>query len=112
MAGLVPAIHVLSCLRRVRTWMPGTRPGMTRERLARLLGDRVVQVVPIRVVSQDQPHLPFARPVLDVVLPLNRGLNVFVELEIDETLDRISFGEAGDQPIPMFVDAFDEIARP
>jgi len=26
MAGLVPAIHVLT---RRRTWMPGTRPGMT-----------------------------------------------------------------------------------
>jgi hypothetical protein len=25
MAGLVPAIHVLAA----RTWMPGTRPGMT-----------------------------------------------------------------------------------
>jgi hypothetical protein len=28
MAGLVPAIHVLLCARR-KTWMPGTRPGMT-----------------------------------------------------------------------------------
>jgi hypothetical protein len=29
MAGLVPAIHV--CLAAVKTWMPGTRPGMTRK---------------------------------------------------------------------------------
>jgi hypothetical protein len=30
MAGLVPAIHVfLSLQRRSKTWMPGTRPGMT-----------------------------------------------------------------------------------
>jgi hypothetical protein len=28
MAGLVPAIHVLLC-RSIKTWMPGTRPGMT-----------------------------------------------------------------------------------
>jgi hypothetical protein len=27
MAGLVPAIHVL--LQQKKTWMPGTRPGMT-----------------------------------------------------------------------------------
>jgi hypothetical protein len=27
MAGLVPAIHVLDAAR--KTWMPGTRPGMT-----------------------------------------------------------------------------------
>jgi hypothetical protein len=29
MAGLVPAIHVFSCSIAARTWMPGTRPGMT-----------------------------------------------------------------------------------
>jgi hypothetical protein len=27
-AGLVPAIHVFA----TKTWMPGTRPGMTREK--------------------------------------------------------------------------------
>jgi hypothetical protein len=27
MAGLVPAVHVLAAER--KTWMPGTRPGMT-----------------------------------------------------------------------------------
>jgi hypothetical protein len=32
MAGLVPAIHVLLALVKEReSWMPGTRPGMTRE---------------------------------------------------------------------------------
>jgi hypothetical protein len=34
MAGLVPAIHVLGRLQRRRTWMPGTRPGMTVELIA------------------------------------------------------------------------------
>jgi hypothetical protein len=29
MAGLVPAIHVFDVCRRSKTWMPGTRPGMT-----------------------------------------------------------------------------------
>jgi hypothetical protein len=29
MAGLVPAIHALA---KEKTWMPGTRPGMTNER--------------------------------------------------------------------------------
>jgi hypothetical protein len=28
-AGLVPAIHVFPGLRAIKTWMPGTRPGMT-----------------------------------------------------------------------------------
>ena len=31
MAGLVPAIHVFLCAA-AKTWMPGTRPGMTRLR--------------------------------------------------------------------------------
>jgi mRNA interferase MazF len=30
MAGLVPAIHVFSCRGIGKTWMPGTRPGMTK----------------------------------------------------------------------------------
>src|SRR5271154_4881968 len=30
MAGLVPAIHVFIPLHMSKTWMPGTRPGMTR----------------------------------------------------------------------------------
>jgi hypothetical protein len=30
MAGLVPAIHVFLLSARRKTWMPGTRPGMTR----------------------------------------------------------------------------------
>jgi hypothetical protein len=30
MAGLVPAIHAFTTLRRCKAWMPGTRPGMKR----------------------------------------------------------------------------------
>jgi hypothetical protein len=29
MAGLVPAIHAFGCFISAKTWMPGTRPGMT-----------------------------------------------------------------------------------
>jgi hypothetical protein len=29
MAGPVPAIHVFAAVVHVKTWMPGTRPGMT-----------------------------------------------------------------------------------
>jgi hypothetical protein len=36
MAGLGPAIHDLLADR--KTWMPGTRPGMTEERLVRVEG--------------------------------------------------------------------------
>jgi hypothetical protein len=30
MAGLVPAIYALRCGGKAKTWMPGTRPGMTK----------------------------------------------------------------------------------
>ena len=33
MAGLVPAIHVLVALGHRKTWMPGTRPGMTATKM-------------------------------------------------------------------------------
>jgi hypothetical protein len=36
MAGLVPAIHVF-LEKRSKTWMPGTRPGMTPETVARVV---------------------------------------------------------------------------
>jgi len=31
MAGLVPAIHAFDLGDAVKTWMPGTRPGMTKD---------------------------------------------------------------------------------
>jgi hypothetical protein len=42
MAGLVPAIHVFTGSPRSKTWMPGTRLGMTVERLVPLLTDFAV----------------------------------------------------------------------
>jgi hypothetical protein len=30
MAGLVPAIHAFKPIAAIKTWMPGTRPGMTK----------------------------------------------------------------------------------
>jgi hypothetical protein len=34
MAGLVPAIHVFEAVIFAKTWMPGTRPGMTNSEVA------------------------------------------------------------------------------
>jgi hypothetical protein len=36
MAGLVPAIHVFTSVQ-LKTWMPGTRPGMTSQSQAAFL---------------------------------------------------------------------------
>ncbi|UTD28340.1 hypothetical protein DB459_16975 [Bradyrhizobium sp. WD16] len=41
MAGLVPAIHVFIPRKAAKSWMPGTRPGMTTESVG---GDRAAKV--------------------------------------------------------------------
>jgi hypothetical protein len=41
MAGLVPAIHVF-LLKEDRTWMPGTRPGMTNLKAAKGTAAKVI----------------------------------------------------------------------
>jgi hypothetical protein len=92
--------------------MPGTRPGMTKKRAEgkSLSSNRIVQVVPSRIVSQDQSHLPLAKPMLDVVFALDGRLNCFVKLEIDKAFDGVSLRKARDQSIPVFVDSPDKIA--
>src|ERR1051325_798269 len=45
MAGLAPPIHVLAPRR--KTWMPGTRPGMTEERAAPGLHNRKLGVLAV-----------------------------------------------------------------
>ena len=43
MAGLVPAIHVFGAVR--KTWMAGTRPGMTVDRVAAYSAARLAALV-------------------------------------------------------------------
>src|SRR6476620_6946838 len=73
MAGLVPAIHVLlvSYEKRRKTWMPGTRPGMTMDRYVpvALCGLAACQEIThsaerlqniLGRVGVGQPHIAFA----------------------------------------------------
>src|SRR5215212_5407857 len=53
MAGLVPAIHVLLGQQR-KTWMPGTRPGMTNER-AREMADMWNKYEPTAARKRGKP---------------------------------------------------------
>jgi hypothetical protein len=48
---------------------------------------------------------------LDVVFALDRGLNPFVMLEVNEAFDGILLCESRDQAIPMFIDSSDEVVR-
>ena len=74
-------------------------------------GDRPVQVIPLRILSEYQPYFPFTRPVLDVVFALNGRLNIFVMFEVDEPLDCVSFRKSRDQAIAMLVDSSHEVVR-
>ena len=84
MAGLVPAIHVLN--------------------------QAMKQILPIRIVSMDQPHFPRTWPVFDRLLTLNRGANIFMPFKIDELFQPILLREATQQTVAMLVTAPDKIA--
>jgi hypothetical protein len=67
--------------------MAGTTPGHDE---SLFLDDRVVEIIPVRIIRQDQPDFPFSRPMLDVVLALDRQPNVVVLLEVDEAFDGVA----------------------
>jgi hypothetical protein len=48
---------------------------------------------------------------LDVVFALDRRLNIFVMLEVDEPLDRIPLRKSRDQAIPVFIDSTNKVVR-
>src|SRR5262245_60883358 len=60
MAGLDPAIHVLSARLCPKTWMPGTSPGMTQWRVI----ERTGLPRQIRLPHQEQVDRPRAEPAL------------------------------------------------
>ena len=84
MAGLVPAIHVL-------------------------LRDRIVKIVPIRIVGDYQSNLPRSRPMLDVMFALNGALNILKSLEIDVFLETMSFCKAFDESGAVFKNSTNQI---
>jgi hypothetical protein len=84
MAGLIPAIHVL-------------------------LRDRIVKIVPIRIVGDYQSNLPRSRPTLDVMFALNGALNILKSLEIDEFLETMSFCKAFDESGAVFKNSTNQI---
>src|SRR5690349_3648792 len=65
MAGLVPAIHVLP--RHPKTWMPGTRPGMTQEKPSpelerdKLEGVALALDMPGVEMTADHQHRPVGK---------------------------------------------------
>ncbi len=79
MAGLVPAIH------------GSDKP--------------VVEVIPARIRREDQAHLLLSRPVLHVVLALDRRPNVGVRFNLDQPFQPVAFGETVRYAFSVFPDA-------
>src|SRR3546814_14857148 len=69
----------------------------------------IIELFPLRIGALDQPNLPRAGPLLHRLLPLDRPLDLFMGLDIDQAGDAISLGEAGAVALPVFPDAAGDV---
>lgn len=67
------------------------------------------QIAPFRVRRLDQLDLPFALPVLDLLLARDRGKHRSGEFEPDERLHAIAVGEAAETAVAVLADALDQV---
>src|SRR5215204_6462819 len=68
------------------------------------------QVAPSRVRSFYQAYLPRPSPFLDPLLSTDRFFHVVVNLEVDQVMYPVAFGESFNEAVPVLPDTFDEIA--
>jgi len=76
MAGLVPAIHESD--------------------------EVIIKIIPFGICRENEPHLPLARPMLHVVLALDRRPDVGVRLHLDQPLQPVPLGEPVRDALSMF----------
>ena len=67
------------------------------------------KVPPLRVLGIDQIDLPLSVPVFELLLPGNGVLHVSEHLEMDEAVDFVAAGEAGQQPFAMLHETAEQI---
>src|SRR5882724_8127019 len=72
-ARLCPAIHIFACCHAVKSWMPGTRPGMTEPNFPELSMTRLFAVVLFSALS----ILPFTQTNAAEREPYGIGLEGF-----------------------------------
>jgi hypothetical protein len=65
----------------------------------------VVQIVPFRIVEQNEPDLPGTRVVFEVLLALTRVPDVVVPLVIDKALQAVALRETVDEALAVFAGA-------
>src|SRR6267143_716278 len=81
MAGLVPAIHVLLRRASEKTWMPGTRPGMTAARW-RAIASPLNRLRHPAENTADQAGAPFAWRLCRLVLGDAAPVKIIQELDV------------------------------
>jgi len=60
-------------------------------------------IVPVRIHRVNEPDLPRARPMLDVLLSLNGSLNGVMPFIVDETFETVVLGKTLGETFPMLV---------
>ena len=116
MAGLVPAIHAppaptlaVSVDARHKAGHDDVR--WRCESLAPFKSAKsVIEVVPIWVRGENEPHLPGPRPMLHVLFALNGGSDVGVLFEEDQPLQPVPLSEAGHNAFAMLPNAARKVA--
>jgi hypothetical protein len=90
--------------------MAGSSPAMTTEGRS-ASRQRLVKILPLQVHAMDRLHLPRPRPVLHVLLVLDRIADVVEEREPDEMLEPVALGEAFAEALPMLPGPARQVCR-
>jgi len=73
-------------------------------------GDRLIEIIPIGIVLLNELDLPGAIPLLELLLPTNGFLDVFMDFVVDQAVNAVSFCEAGSDIRFVLVSSSYEIA--
>src|SRR5438552_946885 len=74
-----------------------------------LAGDLVIEVAPVRIHRENEIDLPLARPMLDVLFPLDCGRHRVMPLIVDERLNSIAFRKTRYESFPVLKRATHQI---
>src|SRR5207302_5985321 len=85
-----------------RSWPGVARPSTRSQEL-------LVKIVPFRVIQQDEPDLPGARVVLQVLLALPCVADILILLKIHEALQAVALGETRDKTFAVLPGATRQI---
>src|SRR5580658_9653878 len=79
MAGLDPAIHVFLCRDTVKTWMPGSSPGMTKKESP--------NAMPVRIVDVREVTKPISSPIRNAYIDFTKMTTSLVAVVTDVMRD-------------------------